>query len=50
VEFRNAFPKLAKLRRWGGITAGTDLRAHNLEGIMVDGSGAVMRMIDLSDN
>ena len=28
VEFRNAFPKLAKLRGWGGITAGTDLRAH----------------------
>ena len=44
VEFRNAFPKLAKLRGWGGITAGTDIRAHNLEGITVDESGAVTRI------
>jgi hypothetical protein len=48
VEFRNAFPKLAKLRGWGDIAAGTDLRAHKLEGITVDESGAVTR-INLSD-
>jgi hypothetical protein len=48
VEFRNAFPKLAKLRGWGGITASTDLRARNLEGITVDESGAVTT-IDLHD-
>jgi hypothetical protein len=44
VEFRNAFPKPAKLMGWGGITAGiTDIRAQNLEGIAADESGGVTR-------
>jgi hypothetical protein len=51
VEFRNAFPKpaipsawRAWAQGWGGITAGTDLRAHKLEGITADESGAVTRI------
>ena len=41
VDLRNHMPGLKELEGWGGLTEGSDLRAHELVGIDVNGEGRV---------